>query len=69
MKCRAVRDGLMGLSYIHEGETFLADKCPTWAVPVPASVRKGGKAGKSSESEAPVDSDGTPADPEMNGGD
>lgn len=34
MKCRALKDGLVGTAYIHEGETFLADKCPSWAVPV-----------------------------------
>lgn len=35
MKCRAVRDGLIDeTTYIHAGENFSADKCPSWAVPV-----------------------------------
>ena len=33
MKCRATRDGLLGTAYVHEGELFLADKCPSWAEP------------------------------------
>lgn len=33
MKCRATRDGLLGTVYVHEGELFLADKCPSWAEP------------------------------------
>lgn len=32
MKCRAIRDGLLGKSrYIHVGEVFEAAKCPSWA--------------------------------------
>ena len=34
MKCRALKDGLVGTASSHEGETFLADKCPSWAAPV-----------------------------------
>ena len=35
-KFRAIRDGLVGASYIHEGEIFELDvkKCPGWAEPV-----------------------------------
>lgn len=33
--CRAIRDGLIGqTTYIRAGETFLAEKCPSWAEPV-----------------------------------
>ena len=46
MKCRAVRDGLIDdTTYIHAGETFSADPCPSWAVPV-ASENKPAGAGK-----------------------
>jgi hypothetical protein len=34
MQCRADRDGLMGTTYIHEGELFEAEKCPSWATAV-----------------------------------
>lgn len=35
MKCRALYDGLIAKSrYIHAGEEFEADKCPSWAVRV-----------------------------------
>ena len=35
MKCRALKDGLIDdTTYIHAGETFSADVCPSWAAPV-----------------------------------
>lgn len=34
VKCKAVRDGLLGTAYIHAGEEFIIDKCPRWAVVV-----------------------------------
>ena len=37
MRCKAQRDGLIGTSYIHEGEEFEVEKCPNWAVPVKKS--------------------------------
>ena len=35
-KFKAIRDGLVGTSYIRAGETFSldADECPRWAEPV-----------------------------------
>ena len=42
MKCRAVRDGLIDeTTYIHAGETFSADPCPSWAVPVETEPETG----------------------------
>lgn len=39
--CRALRDGLVdGDRYIHEGETFEAEKCPSWAVAVKSPTLK-----------------------------
>jgi hypothetical protein len=40
--CMALRDGLVdGDRYIHEGETFEAEKCPSWAVIVKSPALKG----------------------------
>ncbi len=40
MKCRAVKDGLIDdTTYIHAGETFSADPCPSWAVPVESETK------------------------------
>lgn len=50
MKCKAIRDGLLGTSYVHEGEFFLAEKCPSWAVPA-GTVKQRAKASKGEPSE------------------
>lgn len=43
MQCVAQKDGLMGTTYIHAGETFEAEKCPGWATEVkPAAKPKAG---------------------------
>lgn len=34
VRCKATRDGLVGTTYIHEGEEFEIDKCPRWATVV-----------------------------------
>lgn len=34
IRCKAIRDGLIGVTYIHAGDEFLIDKCPRWAVVV-----------------------------------
>ena len=34
MKCKAVRDGLIGTRYVREGEIVDFPKCPKWCVPV-----------------------------------
>lgn len=40
--CRALRDGLVeGDRYIHEGDTFEAEKCPSWAEAVKTPALKG----------------------------
>ena len=56
MQCVAQKDGLMGTTYIHAGETFEAEKCPGWATAVDADVVKpaakpkaGGKAPEKGE--------------------
>lgn len=39
--CKALRDGLVdGDHYVHEGETFEAEKCPSWAAPVKSPALK-----------------------------
>ena len=40
-KFRATRDGLVGTSYIREGEVFELDveKCPGWAEPVKEAAK------------------------------
>lgn len=52
MQCRALQDGLMGTAYIHAGEVFEADKCPSWAEAVkttPAKTRPAAKTAAGSE--------------------
>ena len=31
MRCRAIRDGLLGTAYVRAGELFQAEQCPAWA--------------------------------------
>lgn len=50
MRCIAQRDGLIGTVYIHAGDEFDADKCPTWATPVKA-VKKAPEKDKAPKSE------------------
>lgn len=40
MQCVADRDGLIGTTYIREGDVFETEKCPSWATALPASEPK-----------------------------
>ena len=51
MQCRALHDGLIGTAYIHAGELFEADKCPSWAEAVKTTPAKTKPAGKTAGSE------------------
>lgn len=55
MKCKALRDGLIGKDqYVRAGEEFDADKCPSWAIRVnpPAKKADGGKTAPDKEGDA-----------------
>ena len=57
VKCRAIRDGLVGTSYVHAGEDFAAESCPAWAevIEKKASSKAGPKAKAKAEIEAGVE--------------
>ena len=68
MKCKAERDGLIGTSYIHAGEIFHAEACPSWAVPVDeAEKAKPAKAGAEKAKPAKPAKAGAAPDPMKEG--
>ena len=63
VKCKAIRDGLLGTTYIHAGEEFVIDKCPRWAVAVgtPAPAKQDAESKETATSKKDAKPKGTPA--------
>ena len=59
VKCRAIRDGLLGTAYVYAGEEFVIDKCPRWAVVV-CKTAPAKQDAKSKSKTAPAKQDAEP---------